>query len=196
MSQGPSHYVTGLTSGKLLVAGQNIRDPRFYRTVILLVTHDRRGSMGIIINRPTAVKISDALPKVNELRGGDDPLFYGGPVGFDQIQILFQTRARYDEARHVFDDIFFSISGKTILRMILEGGKDERFRVYAGYAGWTSGQLEHEVMRGDWYILQADADTVFHADPSAIWPEMIRRVSGRWWVSNQQREETAQTEPW
>jgi putative transcriptional regulator len=184
---GTSRSVPGLASGNFLVAGRNIGDPRFYRTVILLVTHDRSGSVGIIINKPTSAKISDTLPGVSELRGGNDPIFYGGPVGIDQIQMLFQSGANFDEARHVFDDIFFSVSGKTILRMIFEGGRDVRYRVYAGYAGWISGQLEHEVKRGDWFLLRADAETVFHAQPSEIWPEMIRRVSGRLWVSNQKR---------
>jgi putative transcriptional regulator len=180
-----SRSVPGLSSGKFLVAGQNIGDPRFYRTVILLVKHDRRGSVGIIINRPTPAKISDALPEAGGLRGGNDPVFYGGPVGIDQVQMLFQSGADIDEARRVFDDVFFSSSGRTIRRMIIGGGRDERFRVYAGYAGWNSGQLEHEITRGDWLILRADADTVFHADPSAIWTEMIQRVSGRLWVFNQ-----------
>jgi putative transcriptional regulator len=49
----------------------------------------------------------------------------------------------------------------------------KNFRVYAGYAGWMPGQLDLEVARGDWHILQADADTIFEKELSDIWPELI-----------------------
>ncbi|MBI4191193.1 MAG: YqgE/AlgH family protein, partial [Betaproteobacteria bacterium] len=51
------------------------------------------------------------------------------------------------------------------------------FRAYAGYSGWARGQLQAEIVRGGWYVIQADADTVFAADVSTIWPELIKRVT-------------------
>lgn len=195
--QGPFQSAAGLTGGKLLVAGRNIRDPRFYQTVILLITHDQQGSTGCIINRPIMVKLSDALPDLHELRERTEPVFFGGPVAVDRIQVLFRSKARHDKSLRVFDNVFFSVSPETLVRIILGEDKDEKFRVYAGYSGWASGQLRREVMRGDWYILRADPETVFHEDPSLVWPEMMRRVSGQQWVRNQylKLKETAREDP-
>ncbi len=58
--------------------------------------------------------------------------------------------------------------------MIDDGGPQERFRVYAGYAGWAPGQLDQELSRGDWHLLQANAETLFDKAPQEVWPELIR----------------------
>jgi len=64
--------------------------------------------------------------------------------------------------------------------MIKDVAAGERFRAYAGYAGWASGQLDQEVERGDWHVLGAEAEMVFDKAPSEVWPELIRRGSLQW----------------
>ena len=64
----------------------------------------------------------------------------------------------------------------SVLRRMSSGNAEGKsFRIYAGYAGWMPGQLDWEMSRGDWHILQADAETIFEREPSEIWPELIRR---------------------
>jgi putative transcriptional regulator len=58
--------------------------------------------------------------------------------------------------------------------------KDERFRLFAGYAGWAPSQLDFERTRGDWHVLKADAEAVFSQNPSELWPELIHRVTVKW----------------
>jgi putative transcriptional regulator len=171
-----------LSGGKFLVASRNIKDPRFSESVILLVRYDIGGSMGLIINRPINARLSDALPELKELRNRTDSLYFGGPVSLDQLVVLFQSTSRDEESVRVFDDVFISTSRKVLHGLIVDHRKEERFRAYAGYAGWSSGQLDNEVLRGDWYVLQADSKTIFNKDSSMIWHELIRRISVRWWV--------------
>jgi putative transcriptional regulator len=64
--------------------------------------------------------------------------------------------------------------------MIKNPEGEERFRVYAGYAGWAPGQLDNEIANGGWYVLGADAETVFDKSASEIWPELIQRSSAQW----------------
>ena len=97
-----------LFGGKFLVASQTIKDLRFSETVILLVKHDLDGSMGLVINRPTAARLSHALPEIKELAGRTDFLYFGGPVFVDRIAVLFQSRSRNEESVNVFEDIFIS----------------------------------------------------------------------------------------
>ena len=65
-------------------------------------------------------------------------------------------------------------------KMVAERDPDKKFRLYAGYAGWAPGQLDRELARGGWHVLQADVATVFEKVPSEIWPELINRSSGLW----------------
>ncbi len=171
-----------LSGGKFLVASRNIKDPRFSESVILLVRYDIGGSMGLIINRPIDARLSDALPEIKELRNRNDSLYFGGPVSLDQLVVLYQSNSRVEESVRVFDDVFISTSQKVLNGLIVDHRKEDKFRVYAGYAGWSSGQLDNEVLRGDWHLLQADSANIFDKDSSMIWHELIRSISVRWWV--------------
>lgn len=175
----------GLSSGKLLVASRKMTDQRFSEKVILLIKHDPDGSMGLIINRPTNVLLTDVLPHIRDLKKRADRVFIGGPVSIGQIQILFKTKRRYDEALSVFDNIFVTISQNVLQKLLSEKTEDASFRAYAGYAGWAPGQLDGEISRGDWHVLDAEPETVFTDDPMNVWHEMMRRISGQWWVKQE-----------
>jgi len=157
-----------------------MRDPRFSETVILLIKYDWHGAMGLIINRPTEVKLSTILPEIKELGQRTDTVYIGGPVAEHQMFLLIKTGSRPGESHYVFDDIYVSSSQIVLKQMIDDADAGKRFRVYVGYAGWAPKQLLGEVLRGDWHVLQADAETIFNKEPSEIWPELIRRSSVQW----------------
>ena len=166
----------GPSAGKFLVATERITDPRFRATVVLLIHYDGDGAVGLIVNRPTMVKLSSLLPGIKELRKRSDTAFIGGPVGMKQLFMLVRSSASPIESLPVLQGVYVSTSAKLLERVVREGGK-EKFRLYAGYSGWTTGQLEQELSRGDWRILPADAETIFDRDPALIWPDLIRRSS-------------------
>ncbi|MGE5301309.1 MAG: YqgE/AlgH family protein [Acidobacteriota bacterium] len=166
------------SKGKFLVATSRINDPRFREAVILLINYDSNGTLGLIINRPTEVKISTLFPGVRELQKRLDTAFFGGPVGMEQCFMLIRSAVPPEESLHVFRDIYVSTS-MSLLKRVAQGGKGgEKFRLYAGYAGWAAGQLERELSAGDWHILQADPETVFGKDPEKIWQDLNRLSSG------------------
>ena len=169
-----------LSKGKFLVASKQLRDPQFFETVVLLLEYDSKGAMGLVINRPTTVKLSKVLPDIEGLQKRSDTIYLGGPVAKNQLMLLIRTSSPPEGSRLVFKDIYLSSSQTVIEKMIDKPDTPERFRVYAGYAGWAPGQLDHEVSRGGWHILQADEESVFDKTPSEIWPELIRRSSALW----------------
>ena len=169
-----------LSKGKFLVASKQLRDPQFFETVVLLLEYDSKGAMGLVINRPTTVKLSKVLPEIEGLQKRSDTIYLGGPVAKNQLMLLIRTSSPPEGSRLVFKDIYLSSSQTVIEKMIDKPDTPERFRVYAGYAGWAPGQLDHEVSRGGWHILQADEESVFDKTPSEIWPELIRRSSALW----------------
>jgi putative transcriptional regulator len=171
---------TQLNKGKFLVASRELGDPRFSETVVLLVEYGAAGAAGLIVNRPTEVALSTVWPDVEGLKRHKAPLHIGGPVEITVLQMLIQSHQRRQDSQHVFADIYVSVSAELLTKMAGETDSGERFRVYAGYAGWAEGQLEAEVLRGDWHIFRADTATLFDKDPAAIWPDLIRRTEGRW----------------
>jgi putative AlgH/UPF0301 family transcriptional regulator len=81
----------------------------------------------------------------------------------------------------VAPEVYISSSWELLERMMKKGTtKNECFRLFAGYAGWASSQLDFERTRGDWHVLKADAEMVFSQNPSQIWPELIRRATVKW----------------
>jgi putative transcriptional regulator len=94
--------------------------------------------------------------------------------------LLIRSSSTLEEAQQVMADVYVSSSRKLFERLVDKADTGERFRVYAGYAGWAPGQLDREVARGDWHVLPADAETVFDKAPADIWPELIRKGAIRW----------------
>lgn len=164
-----------LGKGSLLVASKNIKDPLFGESVVLLLNYDRRGALGLIVNKPTAIQISKILPESSRQPEKDDVVFIGGPVERDQIMLLIQTASPPEGAAHLFGNVYLSSSEEVLRRMHENPLPAERFRLFSGYAGWAPGQLEHEIARGDWSIMPATAELVFDHDPSGLWYRLIHR---------------------
>ncbi len=178
--QFPQEPDTTLSRGKFLVAGREMKDPRFAEAVIFLADYSAQGAMGLVINRPSEARLSNAFPEIEGLKKRTDTLSIGGPVRMDQMFLLIRSFDKPEDSRHVFKDIYISGSKTLLKRMIDRGETGKRFRVFAGYAGWAPQQLDREVALGSWHVLPADAETIFEKEPSQIWPELIRRSSLKW----------------
>ena len=166
--------------GKFLIAGRNLNDPNFSKTVILLINYGVQGAMGVIINQPTTYKLSQLLPDIKALKDRPSKVFIGGPVAGDQLMFLVRTPEKPEKAFRIFKDVYVGGKPQDIEKLISRSDPNERFRAYAGYAGWSPEQLDREVSRGDWHISQADSATIFDRDPTKIWPEFILRFSSKW----------------
>jgi putative transcriptional regulator len=169
-----------LAPGKFLVADRRIRDTFFSQSVILLVSYGPGGAMGVVINRPTNVELSSVLPDLKGIRGRGDRVFLGGPVGLAEMFLLIRAGSKPDASVHVFGNVYMSMSRKTLEGIIAQRQGEENFRIYAGYAGWAPGQLQREVARGDWHVVDAEAGMVFDRKSEKVWPELINRASAQW----------------
>lgn len=181
---GHAAPLTQPAKGRFLVARRSVADPRFAETVILLLAYSKQGAMGIIINRPTEVRLAAALPAVKELHDRSDRVFVGGPVQPEAVLLLLRSRMRPEKGDLIFGDVYASGSLQALRKSLGETGKAARLRAYAGYAGWGPGQLDHEIGRGDWAIGPADAASIFETPPEQVWPKLIDRLSVEWaqWV--------------
>lgn len=170
-----------LAKGKFLVASRRLQDPNFRETVVLLIDYGLDGAMGLVINRPSAVKLATVFPDIKELKQRKDTIYVGGPVDVNKMLLLIRSPKLPEGANEVTPGVYLSSSWKVLEDLMKKKAtKDERFRLFAGYAGWAPSQLDFERTRGDWHVLKADAETVFLKNPSELWPELIRRVTVKW----------------
>jgi putative transcriptional regulator len=170
-----------LAKGKFLVASRRLQDPNFRESVVLLIDYGLDGAMGLVINRPSAVKLTTVFPDIKEIKQRKDTIYVGGPVDVNKMLLLFRSPKMPEGANEVTAGVYISSSWKVLEDLMKKKAtKDERFRLFAGYAGWAPSQLDFERTRGDWHVLKADAETVFSQNPSELWPELIRRVTVKW----------------
>ena len=165
--------------GMFLLAAPRLADPRFAQTVVLLLEYDETGALGLVINRPTQLSLHDALVTPPSNSAGR-VVFSGGPVEHQRLIALLRSPAAVGDAQHVFDDVYASGS-MDVLRLMLErDGHGEDVHAYLGYAGWSPGQLDAELARGDWIVTPADAASIFDTPSRDVWRTLMRRNAGRW----------------
>lgn len=172
-AQSAAPSAPAVQKGVLLVAHPSLSDPNFHQTVVLICEHGAEGTLGVIINRPTPVLLSEALPSVSVLKGTSYVLFAGGPVQPEGILMLFRVTEASDRLRKVLDHVYLGLNREILERVITRPNPTETFRAYAGYAGWAPGQLEFEMAMGSWAVTQADPSSIFDKAPETLWAEMI-----------------------
>lgn len=159
-------------NGVLLVAKPSLTDPHFSQTVVLVTQTSDSSTVGVIINRPTVLKLSQFLSDEFPTGNYREPIYYGGPVMQQALVSLFRSaEAPAAPAFHVLKDVYLTMHPDNIERLL----KDDkaRYRIYAGFAGWVPRQLESEMMRDSWYFLPADDATIFREKTDGLWQELV-----------------------
>ena len=165
--------------GRFLVAGKRLRDPNFYKTLVLMVEHGSDGAMGLVVNRPSSVTVAHALSAHFELPETDDVVYVGGPVEPAALFILHNAPQFDSGESPVVPGLYVGSSEdvfETIVEQASSGDPSVRFRIFSGCAGWGSGQLESELDRGDWYFYPASPELMFHDDPYEAYDLVLQKV--------------------
>jgi putative transcriptional regulator len=164
--------------GMLLVATPQLVDPNFADTVVLLLDVDEDGALGVVLNRPSPVAVSEVLEGWSGVVAQPEVLFQGGPVSTQGALAVGWLRDA--------DDVpvgFREVSGElgvvdldTPVELI--DGSLYGMRIFAGYAGWGAQQLDGEIEEGSWYVVPGTPDDVFREEPARLWRDVLRRQPG------------------
>ena len=155
--------------GSLLVASPLLVEPTFRRTVILLLEHGDDGAIGLILNRPSDHPVDEHLPQWSNLTLAPGMVYIGGPVEPDVAIGLASSSAGSATV----------VPGLSTLDLESDPPSGvETVRIYAGYSGWSAGQLEDEIAEGAWYVVAAAPDDAF-SQPDGMWARILRRQEGR-----------------
>ena len=159
--------------------------PRFAKTrcggsrQFLLVHYAGDGTVGLVINRKTALPVSRVLPDLKGLSNDSQSAYEGGPVDTGVVQALLQLPAGPQDAIHLFGKLYLVSQKEQLEKALVTRKGSGELRIYLGYSGWGPGQLEHEVAEGDWYIFDGSEGVVFDSNPSSLWSRMVARTELR-----------------
>ena len=169
-----------MRAGQLVVATPQLEDPNFARTVVLLLQVDEQdGALGLVLNRPTGTDVDEVLPDWSPLACAPAVVFTGGPVQPQAAICLGHKRVdgpqlgAYAELEGVpggsVGTVDLDAEPNDLARAVAE------VRVFAGYAGWSAGQLESEVAEGAWWVLDSLPADAFDVHPELLWQQVLRR---------------------
>jgi putative transcriptional regulator len=156
-----------------LLATPAMGDPRFRFSVIYIVSHDRSGAMGIIVNKSKpGLFISDLLEQVGisgDVQIADTPVLNGGPVDIDRGFVLHSSDYFKPESSLIVSDTLSLTSTKDVLESLVSEEHPKQAMLAVGYAGWGPGQLEKEIAENSWLVTEADDNLVFSDDLESKW---------------------------
>jgi len=160
-----------LLAGHLLVASQNLLDPNFAKTVVLLVQHSDDGALGMVVNRPISKSVQDLW---REVGGGPctntQPVYLGGPVPGPLMAV---HREESLSEVQIIPGLFFSASKQNLDALVMRS--DPALKIFIGHSGWGPGQLDEELDQGAWLTMPTIPEFVFF-DSTELWATVSRLI--------------------
>jgi putative transcriptional regulator len=173
--------------GQLLLDSGQLSGSFFQRTVILICQHDAEGAFGLVLNRSAGSTVGDAvvadLPEILKT----SPLFIGGPVQPGALSYLHSDAFLSDA--NVMPNLSLGHSLDELVDIGESFASTQKIKLFAGYSGWSGGQLEDEIKRGAWLIHPATLELVFESNSSDLWSAILRRKGGKYFLLSQMPED-------
>lgn len=163
-----------------LVARPELGDPLFKESVVLMfppsVVSKEGLVIGLIVNRPARVALSEIFPKDDALKNRSETAYFGGPVDALAPGVVFRSRKAVKEAALLFDDIYASFDPDFIKELLKNTEKTPDLRLFVGRSQWLPGQLQNEMDKGAWHSVRAETNLIFSASPQSLWRKLFERV--------------------
>ena len=159
--------------GKLLLDGGKLHGSFFHRSVVLICQHDEEGAFGLILNRSSDSKVGQALVANLSETLKAQPLFVGGPVQPGSLSFLHSDQFVPDA--NVMINLSLGHSLDTLMDLSESFSNTQKLKLFAGYSGWTAGQLDNEMSRKDWLVHPASLELVFTPKPGDLWKQILRQ---------------------
>lgn len=167
--------------GQLLVATPPLSDPRFDRTVVLVLEHaPEHGAIGVVLNRPARTPVTEILPAWGPWAADPPVFFHGGPVAEASAVIGVGRATTPDPDGNGWRPVLGAV-GAVDLDQDPAGFAPplEVARLFSGYSGWSPAQLEAEIDAGGWFVCPAEPGDVFTDTPEDLWAAVLRRQGGK-----------------
>jgi putative transcriptional regulator len=154
----------------LLVARDGLPDPDFADSVVLVMNNLGPAPVGVIVNRPTKIGVSELFPKLKQLARVHDKVYFGGPVEYGSVWFLFRAASAPEHAIRALDGLYLSADEELLMQLLRRDKPMDGLRIFIGHSGWAPGQLESEIANGDWAMQHANSDAIFDRKTEHTWP--------------------------
>ncbi|WP_186290561.1 YqgE/AlgH family protein [Gordonia zhaorongruii] len=172
-----THEQHEVAPGALLIASTALSGPTFARAVVYVIEHDEQGTLGVVVNRRSDAAVHNVLPRWAELAASPRAVYVGGPVGTSSALCLGVAKTGIDVARQ---PKLHQVRGPVAM-VDLDADPDELsevlsgVRIFAGYAGWESGQLEEEMAENSWIVAPGLPTDLLAAPSVDVWQRVLQR---------------------
>lgn len=175
--------------GQLLLDGGNLRGSWFHRTVVLICQHNDEGAFGLVLNRPSGASVGEAVVADIPETLKQMPLNIGGPVQPGALSYLHGDA--YLPSGSVMPNVDLGHSLEQLIELAGDFTPMRKILVFAGYAGWSPGQLDDEIRRDAWLIHPATPDLIFGPEPAGLWHRILRELGGRFRLLSESPDDLA-----
>ncbi|MCK6446785.1 MAG: YqgE/AlgH family protein [Planctomycetes bacterium] len=165
--------------GTLLAATPELLDPNFMHSVVLICQHTPEGAYGLVLNRRSEYTTRTLLSEHRTLGRYDHPIYVGGPVQLNSMQILHCVPEHIRDGVELVPGLWIGGELEHVAHYIAEhDASEDHVRLLVGYAGWGAGQLDAELAGGSWLPAPCTAEHVFRRDPENLWRDVMRTIRG------------------
>ncbi len=179
----PSQFL----KGQLLLDSGDLTGSFFQHTVLLICQHDAEGAFGLVLNRFTNKTAGEALIADLPEALKESPLYLGGPV--QPAALSFLHTDNFLPEANVLPNLQLDHSLETLVELGESFSPAKKIRLFAGYAGWSPGQLEGEVKRKSWLTCPASLDLIFETPPQQLWQTVLRQKGPKYRLLAQMPED-------
>lgn len=168
--------MSGSFSPGFLIAMPDLGDPNFFRSVVLLCSHDDEGAFGIVLNSPSTITVEDVCGQIEIAWQGDDEALarIGGPVQPENGWVIHRGELSFEDSQKIAPSLYISASQGALKAYAEDPSGDYVFCL--GYAGWGPGQLDEEILSGSWLTSHVSPRLVFGTEPHLMWRMALAEV--------------------
>ena len=167
--------------GTLLLSEPFNPEPVFKRSVVLVSQHNRKGTIGFILNKPTLLTINEALDDFPEFKA---IVYWGGPLKLDSIYYI-HTINKLKGRKKIVDGLYWG-GDYAQLKLMIESGvvRQEDIKFVAGFSAWTPNQLKEEIAHENWWVTNADIQSALIEEPTEVWGNVLKKMGHVYGILN------------
>lgn len=167
----PSKKPLKPAKGRILIAEPFMQGPYFGRSIVLITEHTKEGTVGFVLNKSSEMYPDEVIDDLYNFRG---ELYLGGPVASDTLHFIHTLGDKVPGSAHVLGNIYWGGDFEVVKQMINSGQADSHsVKFFAGYSGWSPGQLDSELEERSWVVTKIDEEKIFSHQVNNIWKEAM-----------------------
>ncbi|WP_282039052.1 YqgE/AlgH family protein [Saccharicrinis aurantiacus] len=164
--------------GTILIADPFLKGPYFSRSIVLLTEYGAHGAVGFVLNKTSHIFPDEIIDDLLSFKG---ELYIGGPVSSDTLHFIHKLGDKIPGALKISDSLYWGGEFEVLKELINKGKADaSNVKFFAGYSGWSSGQLEEEINENSWIVTEMNEEFVMERGVDSIWRDSLSQLGGKY----------------